>query len=138
MTGQGAAVVLDASALLAYVLGEAGRSVVEDALTAGAIMSAVNYAEALSRLVAADADIGTVAQMLSSFGLGGYLLTVVPFGPADAVAAARLRAPTRALGLSLGDRACLAVALRFGAAALTADRAWATLDVGVEVRLLRP
>ena len=44
MTGQGAAVVLDASALLAYVLGEAGRSVVEDALTAGAIMSAVNYA----------------------------------------------------------------------------------------------
>ena len=76
--------------------------------------------------------------MLSSFGLGGYLLTVVPFGPADAVAAARLRAPTRALGLSLGDRACLAVALRFGTAALTADRAWATLDVGVEVRLLRP
>ena len=70
MTGQGAAVVLDASALLAYVLGDAGRTVVEDALTAGAIMSAVNYAEALSRLVAADADIGTVAQMLSSFGLG--------------------------------------------------------------------
>ena len=138
MTGRGAAVVLDAYALLAYLLGEAGRDLVEDALAAGASMSAVNYAEVLSRLGATDADLGAVQRVLASLGLSGNLLTVLPFRSADAETVARLRAPTRAFGLSLGDRACLAAALRLGAVALTADRAWAALDVGVEVRIVRP
>ena len=64
-------------------------------------------------------------------------VAIAPFDADLAFACAALRSPTRHLGLSLGDRACLALARRVGAPALTADRAWADLDVGVEIRLIR-
>jgi len=54
------------------------------------------------------------------------------------VVIARLRAATRAQGLSLGDRACLATGLRLGWPVITADRSWAIVDVGVTVHLIRP
>ena len=56
----------------------------------------------------------------------------------DAVSIARLRAATRAHGLSLGDRAYLATGLRLGQPVVTADRSWATIGVGVTVHLIRP
>jgi ribonuclease VapC len=62
---------------------------------------------------------------------------VEPFTTADAIDAARLRPLTRSVGLSLADRACLALAHRLNAPALTADRAWFRLELDVEVRLLR-
>jgi PIN domain nuclease of toxin-antitoxin system len=64
-------------------------------------------------------------------------VTVEPFTTADAIEAARLRPLTRAAGLSLGDRACLALARRQRAVALTADSAWATLPLDVDVRPIR-
>jgi ribonuclease VapC len=54
------------------------------------------------------------------------------------VVIARLRPLTRAQGLSLGDRACLATGLRLGRPVITADRSWAALDVGVTIQLIRP
>jgi PIN domain nuclease of toxin-antitoxin system len=65
------------------------------------------------------------------------LLRVVPLNEDDSVTIARLRPLTRAHGLSLGDRACLATALRLGRPVLTADRSWANFDVGVTIRLIR-
>jgi ribonuclease VapC len=130
--------VLDASALLAYLRGEAGGQMVKAVLAAGAVINAVNYAEVLTRLSDAGEEPAIIHRRLRDQGLIGALLAVTPLDEADGVTIARLRAPTRAHGLSLGDRACLATALRVGRPVITADRAWATVDVGVTVHLIRP
>jgi|DewCreStandDraft_2_1066082.scaffolds.fasta_scaffold03093_9 PIN domain nuclease of toxin-antitoxin system len=130
--------VLDASALLAYLQGEPGSDLVEVALAAGAVISAVNYAEVLSRLGDAGAEPAAVHRRLREHGLISSLVEVLPLTEDDAVVIAQLRAPTRAQGLSLGDRACLATGLRLGRPVLTADRTWAGLSAGVTVRLIRP
>ena len=65
-------------------------------------------------------------------------MEVLPFTGEDALEVARLRGLTRAHGLSFGDRACLALARRLGLPALTAERAWAELDLGIPVEVLRP
>lgn len=64
-------------------------------------------------------------------------LRVVPFTAELAYSAAELRTNTRGLGLSLGDRACLALAASEHREVLTADRKWQDLDVGVDVRVIR-
>ena len=64
-------------------------------------------------------------------------VATVSFDEQQAFAAGELRTSTRALGLSLGDRACLGLARLLGVPALTADRKWSGLDIGVEVRLIR-
>jgi ribonuclease VapC len=69
--------------------------------------------------------------------LQAYGLTVHAFTLEDADVAADLRLLTRQAGLSFGDRACLALGRRLGLPVLTADRAWATLEVGVHIQLLR-
>jgi ribonuclease VapC len=130
--------VLDASALLAYLRGEAGGQMVKAVLAAGAVINAVNYAEVLTRLSDAGEEPAIIHRRLRDQGLIGALLAVTPLDEADGVTIARLRTSTRALGLSLGDRACLATALRVGRPVITADRAWATVDVGVTVHLIRP
>jgi len=133
-----ASVVLDASALLAYLQGEPGSEVVQAALAIAAVINVINYAEVLSRLGDAGEEPATAHRRLQEHGLIGGLLEVVPLTEDDAVTIARLRAATRAQGLSLGDRACLATGLRLGRPVLTADRSWAAIDVGVTVRLVRP
>ena len=123
--------VLDASAVLAVLNDETGAAKVEQLLP-GAIMSTVNAAEVAAKLV----DAGTEPRMAIEF-IQRLGLRIMPFLDADIESTARLRKLSRTLGLSLGDRACLALAMREGLPALTADRAWSGLDIGVEVRLIR-
>jgi ribonuclease VapC len=129
--------VLDASALLAYLGNETGADLVADAIAGGASISTVNLAEALSTLATRDRDPADVVSELTERGLLGGAITVEPFTTADAIEAARLRPLTRAAGLSLADRACLAVARRLAAAVLTADQAWGGLGLGVDVSAIR-
>jgi ribonuclease VapC len=129
--------VLDASALLAYLGNEMGADLVADAIAGGASISTVNLAEALSTLATRGRDPGDVVSELTGRGLLAGALTVEPFTTADATEAARLRPLTRSAGLSLGDRACLAVARRLTAAVLTADEAWCGLGLDVQVRAIR-
>jgi PIN domain nuclease of toxin-antitoxin system len=70
-------------------------------------------------------------------GLGSVGLSIEPFDARDAEMTARLWRPTRSAGLSLADRACLALALRLEAPVLTTDRAWVGLDHGVDVQVIR-
>jgi PIN domain nuclease of toxin-antitoxin system len=123
--------VLDESALLALILGERGADEVDPYIPEAAI-SAVNLAEVVAKLV--DAEISDDAVRLAIDDLD---LDVVGFDGEMAFQSGLLRKKTRRLGLSLGDRACLALAKREGLPALTADRAWGGLDIGVEIRVVR-
>ncbi|MDM7324085.1 MAG: hypothetical protein P3W93_003650 [Thermus sp.] len=76
-------------------------------------------------------------ERLRGEGLLGQALQVLPFTEEDALLSARLRPLTRSLGLSLGDRACLALASRLRLPVLTADATWAELSVGIEVEVIR-
>jgi len=123
--------VLDASALIALLWGEPGAVAVER-LLGRAVISAVNWAEVLQRFRAHGVD--TADKRESVAGLG---IAIEPFSPEDADAAAELWERSRSAGLSLADRACLALARRLALPAHTADRAWRKLDLGVEVVLIR-
>jgi ribonuclease VapC len=65
-------------------------------------------------------------------------LPVIPFDATQAHRVAALRGPTRARGLSLGDRACLALAAELNAVALTMDRVWTTLNLDIGIECARP
>ena len=137
MPGSAGGPVLDASALLAYLGDEPGANVVADAVAGGAAISAVNLAEALSTAAAKGADAEQLANELRDRGLLDGAITVEPFTTADAIQTARLRPLTRAAGLSPGDRACLALAGRLQAAVLTSDAGWSTLELPIDVRVIR-
>lgn len=122
---------LDASALLAVLLDEPGADVVS-VLLGEAGISAVNYSEVAGKLLDRAARPETVARALAP-----YAPLVEPFDLALAEQAALLRPATRRAGLSLGDRACLALATAHAAVAVTADRAWADLDLGVTITVIR-
>jgi ribonuclease VapC len=130
--------VLDASALLAYLRDEPGARVVSDAVAGGAAISTVNLAEVLSRVADRGSDPTALVERMTERGLLGGAIAVEPFTTADAGETARLRPLTREAGLSLGDRACLALARRLDAPALTADLAWSeTGDLAVELQQIR-
>lgn len=109
--------VFDASALLAYLRGEAGADVVRDRLIDGGVCGAANWSEVAQKVRAAGADWGLARGLLLS-----YELQVEPVTLADAEAAAS--AWRVGQGLSLADRLCLALAARLAATAVTADLAW--------------
>jgi len=123
--------VLDASALLCLLNGEAGSARVVVALPS-AVIGAVNLAEVVGKL----RERGLSREEVEE-ALGGLHLDVRPFSPALAYATGHLRPATRAQGLSLGDRACLALAAELGAVVLTTDQAWAGVEAGAEVELIR-
>lgn len=127
--------VLDASALLAFLFDEAGADEVLACLERRPHMSAVNFAEVLTKLSDQGAPPASAMMRLRDSGVAD-LIQVTPFDGDQARTVADLRPATRHLGLSLGDRACLALALRRGATALTADRAWLAVD-GVQVETIR-
>ena len=123
--------VLDTSALLALLLREPGADRVAAALPAARI-SAVNFAEVLGVLSRRGLD-----PVVAAVDLAALRLPVEPFVEHDARQVGAWEAPLHRSGLGLGDRACLALAARLGLPALTADRPWAQIDLGVEVRLIR-
>ena len=123
--------VLDSSAVLAFLGSEPGADLVETVLT-GARVSAVNLAEVIGKLAergAAEEDIQGILAPLN--------LTIDPFEEDMAWTVGAWRPATRGLGLSLGDRACLALAASRGATAYTTDRRWAEAGLGVSVAVLR-
>ena len=123
--------VLDASALLAVMLEERGAEKVRQLLP-GAIVGAVNLAEVVAKLQERGAPDENIDRNIARLDL-----PVIPFDAAQAMTTGKLRAPTRSAGLSLGDRACLALAIARGAPAVTTDRGWAALDIGAEVIVAR-
>ena len=124
-------VVLDSSAILALLLGERGADRAATVINR-AHVSAVNLAEVVQRLVDKGAGDDETLAVLEAYGW-----RVSPLDEAAAMQVGLYRRATRAHGLSLGDRACLALGKRLGLPVYTADRAWAELDLGVEVVLIR-
>ncbi len=124
-------VVLDASALLAYLKDEPGGDVVE-AVLAESVISSVNWAEVIQKAIAVGVLVEGMLDDLQALGL-----VVEPFTPLDGEVAGRLWEQTRSFGLSLGDRACLSLGLRLNVPVLTADRTWANLTLSVDVRVIR-
>lgn len=123
--------VLDASALLAFIHSEPGADRVESVLDQ-AIVSAVNIAEAVTKLVLTTGSTERTLQLIAE-----TQVDVVDFDQSLAEQTGALAALTRSRGLSLGDRACLALARREHATAMTADYAWSKLDIGVDIELIR-
>ena len=124
-------VVIDASALLALLFAETGHEIVSEALNHG-IMSAVNLAEVASRLFFLGADEQTTRNKLADLPI-----EIVPFTQGHAYRAGVLRVATKARGLSLGDRACLATAEDLKLPVLTADQSWSLLKLTIPVQVIR-
>jgi PIN domain nuclease of toxin-antitoxin system len=124
-------IVLDASALLALIRGEEGADTVAPFLGSAA-MSTVNLAEAYGRLLR---EMFRPDEIRRDFE--ALELELHPFSAEQAFAAGKIEPATRSLGLALGDRVCLALALTLRLPVMTADRQWRKVDVGVEVRLIR-
>ncbi|MGH9319918.1 MAG: type II toxin-antitoxin system VapC family toxin [Vicinamibacteria bacterium] len=123
--------VLDASAILALVNDEPGAEEVQKILPNAAV-SAVNFSEVFGKL----SEIGMPEEDIAG-ALDGLGLIVHDFGRADARVAGLLRPVTKKLGLSLGDRACLALAIRLGVPALTTEKTWRSLNLEVKIQVVR-
>lgn len=125
-------VVLDASALLALLFEEPGAEVVAGVLSSCSL-SAVNYAEVITRLVREG-----LPPLESVRKLGALNLPVIPWDQSLAEAAADLGPLAKTHGLSFGDRACLATARSLRHTALTTERAWRRLPkLGIEIQFIR-
>ena len=124
-------VVLDGSALLAYLQDEPGGEPVR-AVLPRAVMSTVNWTEVIGKAREDGVDTRGLREDLESLGLA-----FEPFSAVQAEIAGRLKERTRRYGLSLGDRACLALGSDRGVPIYTADRAWKELHLGVEVETTR-
>lgn len=124
--------LIDASAFLAFANREPGGERVQ-AVLRESFISAVNASEVVGKLTGQGFALDDAEKYLVQF-----VREVVPFDGRHAVLAAGLLPQTRALGLSLGDRACLALAKQTGLPVLTADQVWSKLDIGVNIEVIRP
>ena len=124
-------VVLDASALLAYLQDEPGGERVK-AVLGQAVLSAVNWAEVVGKAIDREVDTHGLREDLEALGL-----RIESFSADQADISGHLKRSTKRLGLSLGDRACLALGHARGEAVYTADAAWQRLDLEIEVVAIR-
>lgn len=123
--------VLDTSVVLAVVLGEKGHEAAAR-VARGAHISSVNLAEIVTKSIEL-----TVPEHIALEYIKGSRITVIDFDRDLAVLAGQLQGKAPRGVLSLGDRACIATAIRMGGTAVTADRIWSTLDLGCPVELIR-
>ena len=123
--------VLDASALVAFLRDEPGAAKVAAVLTRSCI-SAVNLCETISKMVQHGKPLDDV-----SYQIERLRIEVVSFDAGMARMTASLWKVTRPLGLSLGDRACLVLGLKTGCPVVTADAAWAKVETGVKIVMIR-
>ncbi len=125
-------IVLDASAILAVINGEPGADTLTPALLAHASASAVNLAEVQAKLVSRGWTSEQAWEDATS-----PLREVLSFDEQQARIAGDLVMQTRHIGLSLGDRACLALGTVLNLPVYTAEKAWTKLKIGVPIRLIR-
>ncbi len=124
-------VVVDASAILALLNQETGSEEVSQFIDKAAI-STVNLSEIIAKLADAEIPEEDIRQILSNLNL-----EVIDFNEEQALKAGMLRPITKSIGLSFGDRACLALGIILNQPVLTTDRLWGSINVGVEVRVVR-
>jgi ribonuclease VapC len=124
-------IVIDSSSALCFLLRERGWEAFPDYVPTG-IMSVINYAEVVQRLLREDANAELRAGALVVAGL-----RLIDVDLDAALGAARLENVTRKQGISLGDRICLALGIDRKLPVLTADKPWKDLGLPVEIRLLR-
>jgi PIN domain nuclease of toxin-antitoxin system len=124
-------VVLDASAVLALLNQETGSAEISQFIGNAAI-SAVNLSEVIAKLAEAGIPAEDIRQIL-----GNLNLEVIPFNEEQAFKAGMMRPATKSIGLSFGDRACLALGIFLNQPVLTTDRLWGSLSVGIEIRVVR-
>lgn len=124
--------VLDSSALLAFLQQERGKELVEQALSNGAIMSQVNLAEVVTKLREVGMPEDNIYALLTL-----PKLDLVDFDRVQAYKTGLLRPLTKNLCLSLGDRACLALAQMLGLPVLTTDQIWSSLMLNIAIAVIR-
>lgn len=125
---------MDTSALLAYLWKEPGEARIAHLLTTGrCLLGATNLAELISKVTERGLPASEVPVLVDSLNI-----EIVPLSRQQAELAGILRLTTRHLGLSLGDRACLALARTLDGKVITADRLWLSLDPGIEIECIRP
>lgn len=123
--------VLDASAVLALLNREPGQDRVE-AMLADSVICAVNYCEVLGKLIEAGLSEVNARECVDLLGI-----EVIGFDAELASLSASLRSRTKKLGLSLGDRSCLALGIARRHTVVTAEKSWARLKIGVTIDLIR-
>jgi ribonuclease VapC len=124
--------VLDSSAVMAVMFAEPGQERVLATLP-GALLSAVNLAEIISTLASRGVDAGIAEAAVRRLGV-----EIVDFSASHARVTGQLRTATKAAGLSLGDRACIAVGIERQAEILTTDRAWGQIEIpGATISIIR-
>lgn len=125
--------VMDASALLALTHGERGYEIVEDFIQSQeCVISSVNIAEVGSKLVDNGLPEKDLSRVLQQFQVG-----IIDFNAEQAVRSAALRPLTRRYGLSLGDRACFALAQLMEGCVVTTDRAWSDVEAALGVKVVQ-
>jgi ribonuclease VapC len=125
-------VVLDASALLAAINREDGHHKLTAEILSSAVCSAVNLAEVQGKLVSA----GLTPDDAFELALAP-VRDVIEFTASQAMIMGSIIAQTKAIGLSLGDRACLALGIALGAPVYTADKAWKNLKLPIRIHVIR-
>ncbi len=123
--------VFDSSVLIALFKQEPGCETAENSLN-DALISTVNLAEVASYMARNSVPSETIHEALAAFPI-----EIVPFETEQALIAGCLYRSCKHLGLSLGDRACLALAKSHNLPVLTADRVWSKLDIGISIQTIR-
>jgi PIN domain nuclease of toxin-antitoxin system len=124
-------IALDASALLAFLYRETGHETVAQYI-GDSVLSTINLSEVLARFVRDGHSAEAVLHKIQS-----TTIKIVPFSARQAVLAANMTPVTRPFGLSMADRACLALAMEHNIAALSADTMWNTVPLAVDIILIR-